>query len=108
MPVEESGNMLIMAAAYVQQVPSAARAFASAHYAILKQWADYLVANLPDPGFQNQTDDFAGPIAHSVNLALKGIIAVAAMSQIAALAGNTTDAAAYKADAQQFIGYWVT
>jgi hypothetical protein len=81
--------MLIMSAAHIQQVPSAARAFAGAHYKILKQWADYLVANLPGPGFQNQTDDFAGPIAHSVNLALKGIVAVAAMGQIATAAGNS-------------------
>jgi hypothetical protein len=109
MPVEESGNMLIMAAAYLRRVPAAtARAFAGAHYAILKQWADYLVANLPDPGFQNQTDDFAGPIAHSVNLAIKGIIAVAAMGQVAAAAGNTADAASYRAQARQFVSYWVT
>ncbi|HEY3955335.1 MAG TPA: DUF5127 domain-containing protein [Streptosporangiaceae bacterium] len=107
MPMEESGNMLIMATAYLRQVPAAtARAFAGAHYTILKQWASYLVANLPDPGFQNQTDDFAGPIAHSVNLALKGIIAVAAMSQIATVAGHSADAAGFKADAQNFIGYW--
>jgi hypothetical protein len=106
MPVEESGNMLIMAAAYIQQAPSAARAFAAAHYKILKQWADYLVASLPDPGYQNQTDDFAGSIAHSVNLALKGIIAVAAMGQIATAAGNPADAASYKAKAAQFITYW--
>ncbi|HEX3923725.1 MAG TPA: DUF5127 domain-containing protein [Streptosporangiaceae bacterium] len=109
MPVEESGNMLIMTAAYLRRVPAgAARAFASAHYTILKQWADYLVANLPDPGFQNQTDDFAGPIAHSVNLAIKGIVAVAAMGQIAAAAGNAADAASYRAKAQQFVSYWVT
>ncbi len=109
MPVEESGNMLIMTAAYLRRVPAAtARAFASAHYTILKQWADYLVANLPDPGFQNQTDDFAGPIAHSVNLAIKGIVAVAAMGQVAAAAGNAADAASYRAQAQQFVSYWVT
>ncbi len=108
MPVEESGNMLIMVAAYLQQAPSAAKAFATAHYKILKQWADYLVANLPDPGFQNQTDDFAGPIAHSVNLALKGIIAVAAMGQIAKAAGNAADAASYTAQARTFIAYWAS
>jgi len=107
MPVEESGNMLIMTAAYLRQASTADRAaFAKAHYQILKQWADYLVANLPDPGFQNQTDDFAGSIAHSVNLALKGIIAVAAMGQIATAAGNAADAAAYTTQAQQFISYW--
>jgi hypothetical protein len=104
MPVEETGNMLIMTAAYVKQAPS----FAAAHYKILKQWADYLVANLPDPGFQNQTDDFAGSIAHSVNLAVKGIIAVGAMAQIATAAGNSADAAYYQGKARQFIGYWVT
>jgi hypothetical protein len=107
MPVEESGNMLIMTAAYLRRSSAAtARAFATAHYAILKQWADYLVANLPDPGFQNQTDDFAGSIAHSVNLALKGIVAVAAMSQIATAAGNAADAASYRSQAKQFIAYW--
>jgi Domain of unknown function (DUF4965)/Domain of unknown function (DUF1793)/Domain of unknown function (DUF5127) len=107
MPVEESGNMLIMAAAYLRRASAAdAATFAKAHYQILKQWADYLVANLPDPGFQNQTDDFAGSIAHSVNLALKGIIAVAAMGQIATAAGNAADAAAYTTQAQQFISYW--
>jgi hypothetical protein len=108
MPVEETGNMLIMTAAYIQQDPGPGAAFATAHYTVLKQWADYLVANLPDPGFQNQTDDFAGPIAHSVNLALKGIVAVAAMSKIATAAGNSADAASFKAQAQQFIGYWTT
>src|ERR1700760_2065494 len=109
MPVEETGNMLIMASAYLQQVPSAARAYATAHYPIFKQWADYLVANLPDPGFQNQTDDFAGQIAHSVNLALKGIVGVAAFGQIIAkAAGNSADAASYAAQAKQFISYWVS
>jgi hypothetical protein len=106
MPVEESGNMLIMTAAYLKKVPASAGSFATAHYAILKQWADYLVANLPDPGFQNQTDDFAGSIAHSVNLALKGIIAVAAMGQIAAAAGNSADAAYYRGQAATFMTYW--
>ena len=107
MPVEESGNMLIMTAAYLRRSTAAtASAFATAHYAILKQWADYLVANLPDPGFQNQTDDFAGSIAHSVNLALKGIVAVAAMSQVATAAGQAADAASYRAQASQFMAYW--
>jgi hypothetical protein len=105
MPVEESGNMLIMTAAYVAR---GAPSFAAAHYKILKQWADYLVTSLPDPGFQNQTDDFAGSIAHSVNLALKGIIAVAAMAQIATAAGNAADSAYYRGKARQFIGYWLT
>ena len=109
MPVEESGNMLIMTAAYLKRSSSStAASFAKAHYTILKQWADYLVANLPDPGFQNQTDDFAGFIAHSVNLAIKAIIAVAGMGQIATAAGNASDAAYYQGQAKGFMSYWLT
>jgi Glutaminase A six helical-hairpin domain/Domain of unknown function (DUF5127)/Domain of unknown function (DUF4964) len=107
MPVEESGNMLIMVAAHLKRQPETASAFASAHYRILKKWADYLVSVLPDPGYQNQTDDFAGRIAHSVNLALKGIIAVAAMGQIAAVTGNTADQARYTVLARRYISFWL-
>ena len=115
MPVEETANMLIMADAYMQHVPKQeATAYANAHYAIFKQWATYLTTipagvqypNALDPQFQNQTDDFTGPIAHSVNLALKGIEAVGAMAQIAAIAGNAQDAHDFKKQSQSMIGTW--
>jgi hypothetical protein len=107
MPVEESANMLIMAAAYLTRVPKAERsAYAAAHYPIFKQWADYLVTTALDPDLQNQTDDFTGFIAHSVNLALKGIIGIGAMSQIATAAGRTADSAGYLATARDYIGQW--
>ena len=113
MPVEETANMLIMAAAYMRYTtPENAAAYAKQHYAILHQWAEYLLAvpsgvtypNALDPQFQNQTDDFLGSIAHSSNLALKGIIAVGAMGQIAGFAGNAADAAHYAAQAKSMIG----
>ena len=107
MPVEESGDMLIMIAAWLRRAPHAdAQAFASRHYPLLEKWAQYLEQNLPDPGFQNQTDDFAGSIAHSVNLALKGIVALAAMEQVAGLAGHADDAAHYRGRARKDIAYW--
>ncbi len=121
MPVEETANMLIMADAYMQRVSSAeAATYANAHYTTFKNWANYLeetpngqpyvsgqpYPNAVDPQYQNQTDDFAGDIAHSVNLALKGISGVAAFAQIAQMAGNATDAATYNADAQTDIGIW--
>jgi hypothetical protein len=107
MPVEESANMLIMAAAYLGRVPKTERsAYATAHYPIFKQWADYLVTTALDPDLQNQTDDFTGFIAHSVNLALKGIIGIGAMSQIATAAGKTADSAGYLATARDYIGQW--
>ncbi|HEX5195540.1 MAG TPA: DUF5127 domain-containing protein [Solirubrobacteraceae bacterium] len=108
MPVEESGNMIIMAAAYALADPGAdSAAYLKANYALLKRWANYLISVLPDPGFQNQTDDFAGFIAHSVNLALKGIIAVAAMGQIASTLGETSDATRFTSKAHSFIATWL-
>ncbi len=109
MPVEESANMLIMAAAVIQRLPAAdAQAFASAHYTILRQWAEYLAANALDPGFQNQTDDFTGFIAHSANLALKGIVGIGAMSVVAAANGAAADAAHYATVARSYISQWTT
>jgi len=109
MPVEESANMLLMAAAYLARADTAtAKEFAAAHYPILRQWADYLVANALDPGFQNQTDDFTGFIAHSANLALKGILAIGAMASVATTAGNATDATRYRATARDYAGQWVS
>ena len=108
MPVEESGNMLIMAAAYTRAAPgTTALVYLQANYRSLKRWADYLVATLPDPGLQNQTDDFAGKIAHSVNLALKGIVAVGAMGQIAEACAQPADAKHYRTMAKQFIADWL-
>ncbi len=108
MPVEESGNMLIMAAAYLRAAPgTTALVYLQENYTLLKRWADYLVATLPNVGLQNQTDDFAGEIAHSVNLALKGIVGVAAMGQIAEGCGESAEANHYRAKAKQFIAYWL-
>ena len=109
MPVEESANMLIMTAAVVQRLPAAAgAAFARAHYPILRQWAEYLVGNTLDPGSQNQTDDFTGFIAHSANLALKGIVGVGAMGIIAAAAGDSGDVTRYRGISRSYASQWVS
>ncbi|MEK8169394.1 DUF4965 domain-containing protein [Streptomyces sp. M19] len=108
MPVEESANMLIMAAALVQRLPGGdADAFVTAHYAKLRAWAEYLVGNTLDPGNQNQTDDFTGFIAHSANLALKGIIGVGAMGVLATAAGQGDDAARYTSVSRSYASQWV-
>lgn len=109
MPVEETANILLMAGAYMETLSaSAASSYANAHYTIFKQWADYLVGNALDPGNQNQTDDFTGFIAHSSNLALKGILAIGAMGQISGYAGNSSDASHYSSTASSYISQWVT
>jgi hypothetical protein len=88
-PVEESGNMLIMTLAYAQKTGDTA--YLSAHYKYLRQWADYLVKNCLIPANQQSTDDFAGLLANQTNLALKGIIGIQAMSEIAKLTGQTSN-----------------
>jgi hypothetical protein len=109
MPVEESANMLLMMAAYAQRASAAdAKTYATAHYTIATQWAGYLEANALDPVNQNQTDDFTGFIDHSVNLALKGILGIGAMSLLAEYAGNTTDQQTYASTAKSYIATWAT
>ena len=109
MPVEESGNMLIMAAAILQRIPAAqATAWAQQHYAIFHQWAEYLQANTLNPVLQYYTDDFGGKLALDVNLAVKGIIGLGAMSIIAGFAGNTADEAAFLSTAFSYMSQWVS
>ena len=43
------------------------------------------------------TDDFAGPLRLQTNLALKGIIGIRAMSELATVVGNEADAKHFKA-----------
>jgi len=108
MPIEESGNILMMACAVMTRMPPAdAAAYARAHYPILTQWAKYLLSQEPNyPGTQNQTDDFTGVIAASVNLNLKGIVGLGTFSKIAGYAGKASDQASYAATARSFIKTW--
>ncbi|OZJ05002.1 hypothetical protein BZG36_02118 [Bifiguratus adelaidae] len=108
MPVEESANMLIMIGMYLQSSKDSAgaKAWATEHYALFKQWTDYLVANALFPGNQLTTDDFFGDIANSTNLALKGILAIGEMGRIANLVGNAGDASNYTTIAEKYITTW--
>ncbi|RYO85211.1 hypothetical protein DL766_009021 [Monosporascus sp. MC13-8B] len=104
MPVEECGNMIIMVLAYAQRTGDVD--YLRAHYPILKQWAGYLVDESLIPANQLSTDDFAGMLANQTNLALKGIIGLRAMSEIADLTGNAEDAASFGNTARSYIGQW--
>lgn len=61
MPLEECGNMIIMALAYAQR--SGNSDYLNLHYPILNQWSSYLVEEALYPFNQISTDDFAGSLA---------------------------------------------
>ncbi len=75
MPVEECGNMLVLLAA--GQKYGADKALAEQYRSTLDKWVKYLIEYGEDPGEQLCTDDFAGHLAHNVNLAAKAIVGVA-------------------------------
>ena len=105
MPVEESGNMLILFAAIAKAEQSAA--FAAKYAPILQQWADYLVGKGLDPENQLCTDDFAGHLAHNTNLSVKAILGLGSYAQILDMQGKKEAAEHYRAKAQEFATRWV-
>ncbi len=111
MPIEESAGMLIMAAAYARVVGAETAAPFLARWQLLwTQWAQYLMTQVPTPATQLTTDDwatgYATPTA-GVNLGIKAIIGLAAAGQIAAIVGDTTNAASWSEAATGNVGRWV-
>ena len=104
MPVEESGNMLLMVAGVAAAEGNAE--FAGQYWPLLTRWADYLRQKGLDPENQLCTDDFAGHLAHNVNLSAKAILALGAYAKMAAMLGKTDDAAAYRTLAERFAREW--
>ncbi|KAI9721680.1 MAG: hypothetical protein M1828_005048 [Chrysothrix sp. TS-e1954] len=103
-PLEECGNMLIMTLAYAQRAND--NAYLTKHYDILRQWNEYLVEEALIPMNQISTDDFAGALANQTNLAIKGIIGIQAMAQIANRTGHAEDGANYTNIAQSYVTQW--
>ncbi|MFV0377182.1 MAG: glutaminase domain-containing protein [Mangrovibacterium sp.] len=105
MPVEESGNMVILAAAIAQVEGNAD--YAAKHWEVLTTWTDYLVENGLDPENQLCTDDFAGHFAHNVNLSVKAIMGVASYGKMAKMLGKNDIAEQYTAKAKEMATKWV-
>src|SRR5262249_4580358 len=96
MPVEECGNLLLLVSAL--QILDRRDALAREFPPQLDAWAQYLFSAGLDPANQLCTDDFAGHLAHNVNLSLKATLALGAWGRASAalpapLAPHWSDAA---------------
>lgn len=107
MPVEESGNLIILAAALVDKGGS--KEFVRSYLPLLDKWASYLLAKGMDPDNQLCTDDFAGHLAHNSNLSLKAIVALAAYAKLLnEVGGDETRAKTVRSAAEEMAARWPT
>jgi len=105
MPVEESGNMLLLCDAICQEENSVA--FVSTWWPQLTQWAKYLEQYGLDPEDQLCTDDFMGHLAHNANLSVKAILGLAAYGDMCQRRGDTAEAARYAQLAKTDAAHWM-
>jgi hypothetical protein len=104
MPVEESGNMLILLAALGQEQGN--WHVAQQYWPQLTKWAEYLRAKGLDPENQLSTDDFAGHLAHNANLSIKAIEGLAAFGEMARGLNKIDLANTYSGAAKEMAEKW--
>ncbi len=105
MPVEESANLLLLAAGVAKADGNAG--YAMKYWPALEKWAEYLREKGLDPENQLCTDDFAGHLAHNANLSLKAILALDAWASLSAKAGKAQEATEYRDLSKGFAQQWM-
>lgn len=83
-PLEETGNLLILANIY--QTVTGNKAWAAKYADLFQGYADYLYLNGLYPANQFSTDDFAGPSPNQTDLAIKAAVG---LTSYGALTGQT-------------------
>lgn len=106
MPVEESGNLLIMVDAMSREEQN--WDFVREYWPQFTLWAQYLRDKGLDPANQLSTDDFAGHLAHNANLSIKAIEGLAAYAQMADGLGKKDVAQDYARAAADMAAKWQT
>ncbi|KAJ6125755.1 hypothetical protein N7523_003375 [Penicillium sp. IBT 18751x] len=80
MPIEECGNLLILALAYAQATGDTD--WTNQYMGIFQQYADYLVDNGVDIANQLSSNDAAGPLPNETNLAIKAAVGIKAFGEL--------------------------
>ncbi|KAF4567439.1 hypothetical protein EYR36_011059 [Pleurotus pulmonarius] len=105
--IDDTASMLIMTLAYA--MASGNGTLIATHYRLLRRWGEWLGNNSATP-FLQSSGDFSISIdastANQTNLALKGIIGIAAMAKIADAAGEVSDRDRFNATAHAAIDLW--
>jgi hypothetical protein len=104
MPVEESGNMLIMTAGICKFDGNTD--FAEKYWDLLTEWAEYLRDNGLDPVNQLCTADMFGHMTHNADLSLKAIVGLGGYALMAEMMGKQDIAHTYRQIAKDYAEKW--
>lgn len=105
MPVEECGNMLIMME--TAMAFGAGDTLLRQYTSLVDTWVQYLETYGEDPGEQLCTDDFAGHLAHNINLSAKAVIGLACYARMQRRLGNEENANVWEAKAKSMAQSWL-
>ncbi|KAJ5703063.1 hypothetical protein N7488_010611 [Penicillium malachiteum] len=83
MPIEECGNLLILALAYAQATGDTD--WTDQYLDIFQQYADYLVDNSINIASQLSSNDAAGPLPNETNLAIKAAVGIKAFGEMSGI-----------------------
>ncbi len=106
MPVEECGNMLIMVTALCKVRDDIS--YAQSYWDTLTTWAEYLLDKGLNPENQLCTDDFAGHLAHNVNLSVKALVGIACYGWLCEQNGMIERAKDIRSQVEGMVDEWVS